>query len=392
MIRSNIVEMTQRQFDEAMGREAVEIEDFYTKEKYKVLFRKSSRGSKSNDSVIIFYPQDSNITKGTMFTLKGEKYLVMTKNSLESDVYFTSGAFRCNANVILYGGTDGASSTRNAGWYHKTPFVVNTFSGVNPSGSFIEVVNGNLNMSTSKQDYFTQINIGNDVLDFGGKFEIVNTFFLDGIQSIYLKKGLTNSNDKWIGLYDIGEVQVGDTVELHNVAVNLNNYVEYIEDVVCTYTVSNSSIAKIENGILTLLAEGTFTIGVSETGYTDYTSPTITVGKAQTPVDPSDPTELTWTFSDYNLNSTIYARTQYWSSVSITPSATTDKVPTWKLFFDDEEYTNNDLGDYLDIDLSNPYTYKFKVSSSVMAGYDLYIEAWVDGVNVGKSKTTHISQ
>ena len=64
MVKSDLINLTQRQFTDVMEREAIEIEDYYTHEKYKVIFRKSSRGAKSNDSVIIFYPQNTNIQKG----------------------------------------------------------------------------------------------------------------------------------------------------------------------------------------------------------------------------------------------------------------------------------------------------------------------------------------
>lgn len=390
MIRSNIVEMTQRQFDEAMGREAVEIEDFYSHETYKVLMRKSTRGTKSNESIIIFYPQDCNIVKGTMIKYKNNKYLVMSQDSGESDVYFTSAALKCNADVITYGGTT-TSTARNAGWYHKTPFVVNTFSGVNPSGSFIEVVNGNLNMSTSKQDYFTQINIGNDVLDFGGKFEIVNTFFLDGIHNIYLKKGLTNTNDEYIGLYDIGEVHVGDTVELHNVAVNLSNYSEYLEDVDgVTYTVSDTSKASITDGVLTLLAEGTFTITVKKSGYNDYVSPIITVGEAETPVNPPEPTEITWS-KTHDFENNTYINSSYHTICTIAPSEETDKTVTWKLQVDDTLYDINssDLVGYISISVSaNTYSIDVSPKKSEMALYVCTAKAYVDDVLVAESNPT----
>lgn len=384
MLRTDLVNLTQRQFDDVMRREAIEVEDYYTNETYKVLFRKSTRGAKSNDSVIIFYPQDTNIQRGTMFVLKGEKYVVMTKDALESDVYFTSGAFRCNAEVIVYEGTT-STSGRTAGWYHKVPFVVNSLTAVNPSGSFVEVINGNLSMYTSKQDFLNNVNINNEILDFGGRFEVVNNFFLDGIQNVYLRKEQTNSNDNYCGILYFGDdLHVGDTIELHSVVVNQDNYSEYIEIENPTYSVTGSNVATIEDGILTLVGQGTFTITLTNpVGGTNYTTPEITVG-AYVPPEPGG--DITWTCTD-NFADRISVNNTWKYSFSCTPSETTEKVPTFKYFFDNEEYPITDFQDMMTLDMSDPYKFQFSNVSNDLTGYDFYVEAWVDGVKMGQSKT-----
>ena len=385
MLRTDLINLTQRQFDDVMRREAIEVEDYYTHETYKVLFRKSTRGAKSNDSVIIFYPQDINIQRGTMFVLKGEKYVVMTKDALESDVYFTSGAFRCNAEVIVYEGTT-STSGRTAGWYHKVPFVVNSLTAVNPSGSFVEVINGNLSMYTSKQDFLNNVNINNEILDFGGKFEVVNNFFLDGIQNIYLRKGLTDADDNYCGILYFGDdLHVGDTIELHSIVVNQNNHAEYIKIENPTYSVTGSNIAQIEDGVLTLLGQGTFTITLTNpVGGINYTTPEITVGAAE-PLPP-EPGTITWTSTDNFINR-IPINDEWVYIFSCTPSETTEKVPVFKYFFDNEEYLITDFNDQMTVDMSDPYKFQFSHVSNNLTGYDFYVEAWVDGVKMGQSKT-----
>ncbi|WP_176255773.1 hypothetical protein [Enterocloster alcoholdehydrogenati] len=397
MVKSDLINLTQRQFTDVMEREAIEIEDYYTHEKYKVIFRKSSRGAKSNDSVIIFYPQNTNIQKGTMFLLKGEKYLVMTKDALESDVYFTSGAFRCNANVIVYEGST-ANGTRNAAWYHEVPFVVNTLSGVNPSGSFIEIVNGNLSMHTSQQDFLDNVEINNEILDFGGRYEIVNNFFLDGIHNLYLKKNQINSNDKYVGILYVNDLYVGQEIPLHSIIVNTENYNSYKKDFGNEeYTVSNDA-AQIKDGVLTAMKEGTFTITLKNPiGGRDYTSPVITVGnKKPDPPDPEEPV-ITWEISDdFVSGDTLYYSPEAFGyndyNVTATPSEETDLVPSWKIFFDGEEYTDEDIVDYIRIDLSNPYIYHFTLINKNLVGYEIRIEAWVDGIKIGSTPDARVRQ
>lgn len=494
MIRSNLVDITQRQFDDAMEREAIEIENYYTHETYKVLFRKSTRGTKSNDSVIIYYSQDVNIERGTMFLLKGEKYLVMTKDALESDVYFTSGALRCNADVIVYEGTT-ASGTRNAGWYHEVPFVVNTFSGVNPSGSFVEVINGNLSMYTSRQDFLDDVEINNEILDFGGTFEIVNNFWLDGTHNIYLRKKASNPNNaEYAGVLYIGDKRyIGESVEVHDVKVEPKRYVSYLKDTATTIESTNQSVAIVSGRVITFIGEGTTTIKCTYSDGKVATSPTITVGEAtpeelnwrwtSTPryllyyknivnpvytyldfesyvrnslkptyryyidgtlvdkteyqsaftVDEQDrkvgifiksadmvdktlrvdvvingsvvlthsmkvydkipdlpDTDITWTCTD-DFNDTSYVNSSWEYSFTCTPSESTDKVPTFKYFFDNTEYNLSDFSDQMTVNTSDPYKFTFSYPTKDLIGYDFYVEAWVDGAKVGQSKTTHFS-
>lgn len=484
MIRSNLIDITQRQFDDVMEREAIEIEDYYNSEKYQVLFRKSSRGTNSNDSVIIYYSQDTNINKGTIFLLKGEKYLVMTKDALESDVYFTSGAVRCNANVVVYEGT------RTNGWYHEVPFVVNTFSGVNPSGSFIEVINGNLSMSTSKQDFLDNIELNSEILDFGGTFEVVNSFWLDGTHNIYLRKKANNPNNAdYAGVLYIGDKRyIGESVEIHDVKVEPKRYVSYLKDTAIKVESTNQSVATVNGRVLTFIGEGSTTIKCTYSDGKVAISPTINVGEGT-------PEELKWRWTStpeyllyksenqvynyltfesdvlnsleptykYYIDGTLVDKMEYESSFSVeeqdrrlgilikssdmvnktfrvdveingavvlthsmrvydnipdpnpnpditwstsdnfidriiinsswkyyfkcTPSELTDKVPTFKYFFDSTEYNLSDFSDQMTVDTSDPYKFAFNYPKKNLSGYNFYVEAWVDGVKIGQSKT-----
>ena len=60
--------------------------------------------------------------------------------------------------------------------------------------------------------------------------------------------------------------------------------------------------------------------------------------------------------------------------------------------FDGEEYTDEDIVDYIRIDLSNPYIYHFTLINKSLVGYEIRIEAWVDGIKIGSTPDARVRQ
>lgn len=80
-----------------MKRECITVSDYYDNNKtYKVFFRRNSKGTNPQRKLWFYYAQDTDIDIGTIFTLKDEHYLVISQDDIESDVYYTSMAVRCD--------------------------------------------------------------------------------------------------------------------------------------------------------------------------------------------------------------------------------------------------------------------------------------------------------
>ena len=99
---SNVFGHTKRQFDMTMNREKISVADYYNSDvKYDVFFRRNNRSTTPQSKVRFFYAQSTPITIGTIFVLNGENYIVTSQDGIESDIYFTSIANKCDFSSFL---------------------------------------------------------------------------------------------------------------------------------------------------------------------------------------------------------------------------------------------------------------------------------------------------
>lgn len=98
---TNVFGSTKRQFDRTMNRECITVKDFFDNTiTYDVFFRRS-RGTDSRGKLRFFYAKDTPINIGTVFIIHGENYIVISKDGIESDIYFTSLAVKCDATFVV---------------------------------------------------------------------------------------------------------------------------------------------------------------------------------------------------------------------------------------------------------------------------------------------------
>lgn len=99
---SNIFNANRRQFNVTLKREGITVTDYYSNQEYKVFFRRNGKGTNSQGKLRFYYSQDTDIHIGTIFTLKGEQYLVISQDGIESDVYYTSFCVRCDTSLTVW--------------------------------------------------------------------------------------------------------------------------------------------------------------------------------------------------------------------------------------------------------------------------------------------------
>ena len=112
---SKVLCSTKKQFDATMNRERIVVTDFFDSNiTYEVFFRRNNRGTNPDGKLKLYYAKETPIHVGTIFVLKGEIYIVNSKDGIESDIFFTSMAVKCDVTFVV----------NSNGEYKDIPFTV----------------------------------------------------------------------------------------------------------------------------------------------------------------------------------------------------------------------------------------------------------------------------
>ena len=243
----NSINTTKRLFNRTLNHEKIEITDYYTSEIYRVFFRKNDRSTTPQGKVRLFYPVTTNIKIGTIFSLcdKGN-YLVISQDSDENSVYYTSLAIRCDELFkVKYNNT-----------LVSVPFVLSSEVYDISENSTISIIDGSIIAYTGLTDATKEMTGTYNV--FGGTYEVKNSFVRSGLIYYYLKRTAneTNTLTCTVNLTEL-DTSVG-TYQLTYEA-KTNGYV--VDGPLLTYVTSAPEIATVsDTGMLTLLQAGTVTI------------------------------------------------------------------------------------------------------------------------------------
>lgn len=239
----NIKFRTQRQFDAVLRKEGKTITDYLSDAEYRVFFRQMKHSDNTSSKVRIYYSKDLPISRGTIFTIYNETYIIVNQDSIESEIYNTSVAvrttqfFRCG-NALL-------------------PFVVSDLKNVYPTGgSVMSVVGGSITVYTQDCEAFRSVKVNDTYIAFGGTYKVLNTFYNDGIGYLYLSRA-ADSTRYTLEYTGVNRIDLADanTYQLSFVAKQ-GDAVD--ETAVLTYTSSDDTIATVDaTGLATFATEGT---------------------------------------------------------------------------------------------------------------------------------------
>ena len=242
----NSTNTTKRLFNRTLNHEKIEIANYYTSEIYNVFFRKNDRSTTPQGKVRLFYPVTTNIKIGTIFSLYNKgKYLVVSQDSDENSVYYTSLAIRC----------DEIFKVKHNNTLVSVPFVLSSEVYDISENSTISIIDGSIIAYTGLTEATKDITGTYNV--FGGTYEVKNSFIRSGLIYYYLKRTAKETNTlTYTGATEL-DISTG-TYQLTYEA-KTNGYA--VNDPMLTYVTSAPEIATVSDaGMLTLLQAGSVTI------------------------------------------------------------------------------------------------------------------------------------
>ena len=329
---ANVFGRTQKQFDMTMNREKITVTDFFNSDiKYDVFFRRNQRSTTPQGKVRFFYAQSTPIHIGTIFVLNGENYVVTSQDGIESDIYFTSIAVRSDMTYKVK--TDNGTAS--------IPFVVVSDKWTVAHGTITQL-NGAVALYTGYNSAVENIKVNDSFRGFGNYYKVGNTFKNNNLFYLYLEQTqapIDNYNIEYTGVTSF-DLKESNTYQLTYSVTNNGNVVENPH---ISYESSNVEIATVdENGLMTMLKEGSVDIVASCGGATCTT--TMTIANASAP---------TYTLSITSSSDTIkiggYYKTltclfadkdgQDITATVIANMTTSDFV--WTCFVDNVELTND---------------------------------------------------
>ena len=245
----NIKNCNQRQFNATMKRECITVSDYYDSTKtYDVFFRRNNRSTTPQGKLRFYYTQDTAISIGTIFVLKGIPYLVISQDGDESDIFYTSMAVKCDTSFTVFSNTEHR--------YVTVPFAVKSDEYTLTNNSIISMVSGSVTVYTGDNSYSREIEINNGYYNFGGYYEVKNTFYNNRLAYVYMTRE-AKPEDRYVLSYNgVTSLDMADatTYQLSYTATK-NDVV--VDSPALTYVSSDDTIATVDDtGLMTLLKEG----------------------------------------------------------------------------------------------------------------------------------------
>lgn len=247
-----IKNMTKRQFDSVMSKEGVEIKDYFNEDiNYKVFFRKAGRGTNTQGKLKLFYSQDTPITIGTCFKYKNNAYIVNSCDGIESEVYYTSVATKCDTFLNI----------KNNDKYIPMPFVTMT-DKYNTNSGTITTIDGTVVVYTSLNDVSRSIKVNDSFYNYGGYYTVGNYFYSNNICYIYMTRSAIPKDENYKLVY-IGKTEFNlDDEKEYMLSYSATNNDISVSDAQLSYEITSgvNVVTVSQDGLLTLLSSGAATI------------------------------------------------------------------------------------------------------------------------------------
>lgn len=367
----NIQNITERQFDKTMQRENVSLIDYFNGTKYDVFFRRNNRSVSPEGKVRLYYKQTSKIDYGTTFTLNGKQYIVINQDADESGYFYSAIAKQCNEIVTLAG--------------NEIPVAIDKDTFNIQNGSVLNYINGDVTIYAQLNDITSAVAV-NDVLQAFGNYYKVGNRFIDGRIIYFNLKQTVKPQDNYkitytgVTSFDLKE---SNTYQLTYSVTNNGNVVKNPH---ISYESSNVEIATVdENGLMTMLKEGSVDIVASCGGATCTT--TMTIANTSVP---------TYTLSITTSSDTIKIGGSYKTLTclfadkdgqDITETVVADMTTadfTWTCFIDGTEYTNDSMVVWYKGSSTNSKRIKLTSDAMSYLGQTLTVKVTVNGVTASK--------
>ena len=373
---ANVFGRTKKQFDMTMNREKITVADFFNSDiKYDVFFRRNQRSTTPQGKVRFFYAQSTPIEIGTIFILNGSNYIVTSQDGIESDIYFTSLAVKCDTTFVV----------KSENKYIDVPMSVISDKWTVAHGSVFSMVNGAVAMLTQDNPVARCIEVNDEYYAFGGYYKVGNNFFNNGLAYFYLERKAMPQDDYAITYNGVTSFDMNDSTT-YQLSYTVTNNGSVVGNPTIHYSSSDETIATVDsNGLMTMLKEGTVditasysiasvttTMTIANTSAPTYT-PSITTSTDTIKIGGSYKT-LTCLFTDkdgQDITQTVIA------------NMTSDDF-TWTCFIDGTEFTNNSFVTWRAGAEVNQKKIKLGSSAQSYLGHTLTVKVTVNGVTASK--------
>lgn len=316
----NITKVTARQFEKIVERQGKTIIDFATGKEYKVLFSKAG-ATNMQDKVKISYAEECPLAKGSIIQFKNNYYILVNQDNIESDVYCSSTAMKCNDVWEING--------------YKIPVVCGNLSSYNPKAGTVytngKSTVGNITIYTSSDTMVTEIVPGDINFCCDDFYHIVNKFSIDGLTYLYMQRETLTGTDTLQYVDEVYNFDIGQEFQLHiaRVMKDSENKIigRYLQESVYTYVSSNEAVATVtQDGLLNVVGKGAATITVATDDLTlDINISSVSFPYVQMKCDVTDPTTGTVA---YNTGKILMFGYDADGSVEITPTLHTSMTET----------------------------------------------------------------
>ena len=372
---ANVFGRTKKQFDMTMNREKITVADFFNSDiKYDVFFRRNQRSTTPQGKVRFFYAQSTPIEIGTIFILNGSNYIVTSQDGIESDIYFTSIAVKCDVTFVV----------QSENKYIDVPMSVVSDKWTVAHGSVFSMVNGSVAMITQDNPVARGIKVNNAYYAFGGYYKVGNTFFNNGLAYFYLERQVMPHDDYKIIYNGVTSFDIKDSTT-YQLSYTVTNNGSVVENPTIHYSSSDETIATVDsNGLMTMLKEGTVDITASYS--TAYVTTTMTISNTSAPTYTLSITSATDTIklgSGYKTMNCMFADKdgQDITATVIANMTTSDFV--WTCFIEGTEFTNSSFVTWREGAEVNQKKIKLGSNNSYI-GKMITIKCTVNGVTASK--------
>ena len=372
---ANVFGRTKKQFDMTMNREKITVADFFNSDiKYDVFFRRNQRSTTPQGKVRFFYAQSTPIEIGTIFILNGSNYIVTSQDGIESDIYFTSIAVKCDVTFVV----------QSENKYIDVPMSVVSDKWTVAHGSVFSMVNGAVTMLTQDNPVARCIKVNNAYYAFGGYYKVGNTFFNNGLAYFYLERQAMPHDDYKIIYNGVTSFDIKDSTT-YQLSYTVTNNGNVVENPTIHYSSSDETIATVDsNGLMTMLKEGTVDITASYSTASVIT--TMTIANTSAPTYTLSITSTTDTIKlggGYKTMNCMFADKdgQDITATVIANMTTSDFV--WTCFIEGTEFTNGSFVTWREGAEVNQKKIKLGSNNSYI-GKMITIKCTVNGVTASK--------
>ena len=367
----NIQNITERQFDKTMQRENVSVIDYFNGTKYDVFFRRNNRSVSPEGKVRLYYKQTSKIDYGTTFTLNGKQYIVINQDADESGYFYSAIAKQCNEIVTLAG--------------HEIPVVLDKDTFDIQNGSVLNYIRGDVTIYAQLNDITSAVAV-NDVLQAFGNYYKVGNRFIDGRIVYFNLEQTVKPQDNYKIIYNgVSSFDMKDSTT-YQLSYTVTNNNSIIVNPTITYQSSANDVATVdENGLMTMLKEGS--VDITATAYGASCTTTMTIANTSAPTYTLSLTSSSDTIKVNGTYKTMTCRFADKDGQDITDSLVTELSAEdfrWTCAVGSTDLTNNSAVVWANGSAVNTKKIKLTDGAYDYLGQTLTVKVTVNGVTASK--------